>query len=282
MIENQQRVAILVGAANGIGRAIAESLALRGTHLVIADTGATPDGAGGDPSVVEQTARTLAKHGVEVLGLALDAADADTPKALVERAREHFGHVDYGVYTAGYHHERVLSRLKDDELERVLAVHLLGAIRFTRALAGAMADEKRGGSIVLASSAAGHLGGVGQTALASAAGGLLGFVRAAAAELRRHAVRLNAIIPTARTRLTEHLPLFSSIRKDSLTPEHVAQVALFLLAETAREVHGEIVGVAGSRIYAVRHAETSGVFHDESALPTLENIAARWRDVTRR
>lgn len=282
MSENQQPVAILVGAANGIGHAVAESLARSGTRLVIADTGGGVDGSGGDPSVVEQTVRALSMHGVDVVGVALDAADADTPRTLVELARTRFGRVDHGVYTAGYHHERVLSRLKDDELERVIAVHLLGAIRFTRALAEAMAEGKRGGSIVLASSAAGHLGGVGQTALASAAGGLLGFVRAAAAELRRQAVRLNAIIPTARTRLTEHLPLFSSIRPDSLTPEHVAQVARFLLSDAAREVHGEIVGVAGSRIYAVRHAETSGVFHDDAALPTLENIAARWRDVTRR
>lgn len=282
MSENQQRVAILVGAANGIGRAIAEGLARLGTHLVLADTGCAPDGTGSDPDVVRKAASALERLGAQVVGLPLDAAAPDTPGALVDAATSRFGRLDYAIYCAGFHHERTLGRLSDDALTRVLDVHLLAPMRFTRAVSSALSHEKRGGSILLSGSAAGYVGGAGQSAMAGAAGGLLGFVKTAALELRRHHVRINAIIPTARTRLTEHLPLFSTIRADSLTPEHVAQVALFLLSEAGRDVHGEIIGVAGGRIYAVRHAETSGVFHDEAGLPTLENIAARWRDVTRR
>jgi hypothetical protein len=77
------------------------------------------------------------------------------------------------------------------------------------------------------------------------------------------------------------LPLFEAIREDSLTPEHVAQVVCHLLSSAARDVHGEAIGVAGGRIYAFRHAETSGAFL-EGPPATLAAIAAAWRDVTRR
>jgi hypothetical protein len=87
-------------------------------------------------------------------------------------------------------------------------------------------------------------------------------------------------VPTARTRLTEELPLFQAIRRDSLTPEHVAQVAAHLLSDGARDVHGELIGVAGGRVYAFRMAETSGIYYDEGPMP-LEELAGAFRQVTR-
>ncbi|HEY6876546.1 MAG TPA: SDR family oxidoreductase, partial [Polyangiales bacterium] len=138
-----------------------------------------------------------------------------------------------------------------------------------------------GGSIALASSASGFFGSAGQSSLAIAAGGLAGFVRTAATELRRNKVRLNVVVPTARTRLTEQLPLFASIKADSLSPEHAAQGIVYLLTEAAADVQGEIIGVAGGRLYAFRHAETSGAYLEGNP-PALTEIAASWRDVTRR
>jgi NAD(P)-dependent dehydrogenase (short-subunit alcohol dehydrogenase family) len=135
---------------------------------------------------------------------------------------------------------------------------------------------------VLVSSASGFFGSAGQSALAMAAGGLIGFVKTAATELRRHKIRVNAVVPTARTRLTAQLPLFESIRSDSLTPEHVAQGICHLLSDAAQDVLGEVIGIAGGRIYAYRHAETSGAFLEDSAPPSLASIAAAWRDVSRR
>lgn len=275
------QVGLVVGGARGIGRAVAEALARAGTHVAIADLGCETNGQGRDPNVAIAAAADLERLGVKSLALPLDSAELDSARAMLETTQDALGGVTHGVYCAGYHHERPLLRDSNADLSRVLEVHLLGAIRFVRTLAGAMISDKRSGRIVVASSAAAFFGSAGQTALATAAGGLVGFVRTAATELRRHGIRLNAVVPTARTRLTEKLPLFESIRLDSLTPEHVAQVVLHLLSDAAQDIHGEVIGVAGGRVYALRHVETSGAFF-EGPPPDLAAIEAAWREVSRR
>lgn len=279
MSEFAEQVAIIVGAANGVGRATARRLAGLGTKLVLVDAGTGIDGEGRDPEPVNALACELGED--RALALALDVALPDTASSLVQQAITRFGRVDHGVYCAGFHHDRALLRTSEDELQQVLAVHLFAPLRFARELARSLIAGQRGGSIVLASAASGFFGSAGQSSLAVAAGGLAGFVRTAATELRRNKVRLNVVVPTARTRLTEQLPLFASIKTDSLSPEHVAQGIVYLLSDAASDVQGEIIGVAGGRIYAFRHAETSGAYLEGNP-PSLADIAASWRDVTRR
>ncbi len=279
MSEFEEKVAIIVGGANGVGLATARSLVGLGARLVIADAGTGIDGEGRDAERVAQVARELGED--KVLGLPLDASAPDTASALAQHAIERFGRVDHGVYCAGFHHDRQLLRTTDDELERVLGVHLFAPLRFARELSRSLIAGQRGGGIVLASSASGFFGSSGQSSLAVAAGGLAGFARTAATELRRHKVRLNVVVPTARTRLTEQLPLFASIKPESLSPEHVAQCIVHLLSDAAADVQGEVLGVAGGRIYAFRHAETSGAYLEGNP-PSLADIAASWRDVTKR
>lgn len=281
MSEFSERVGIVVGGARGVGRATADALAAAGCHVAIVDDGSQIDGSGSDPAVATQAAEEIAQRGVKTLALPLDIAQPDAAERAIAATRDALGPIDYAIYGAGFHHERALLRGSEAELARVLDVHLIGAMRFVRAAARAQIEARRPGSIVLCSASAGFFGSAGQSLLAAAAGGLVGFVRTAATELRRHDVRINVLIPTARTRLTAHLPLFSSIRPDSLTPEHAAQVVLHLLSDGARDVHGEVIGVAGGRIYAFRHLETSGAFL-EGPPPSLEEIGTAWRDVTRR
>jgi NAD(P)-dependent dehydrogenase (short-subunit alcohol dehydrogenase family) len=282
MSEFADKVALIVGGANGVGLAVAQALGQLGCRLVIADLGCATDGLGHDPDVVHAAARSLEQAGNQVLALPLDSAAPDSASQLVKAARDHFGRVDLGVYCAGYHRDRTFLRESDEALERVIAVHLLGALRFSRELTRALIEAKQPGSIVLATSAAAFLGSAGQSAHAIAAGGLVGFVKTAATELRRHKIRVNAVVPTARTRLTAELPLFASIRDDSLTAEHVAQGICHLLSDAASDVQGEAIGIAGGRIYAFRHSETSGAFLEGDGPPSLAAIAASWRDVVRR
>lgn len=281
MSEFQDKVVLIVGGAGGLGQAAARSLACLGAKVALVDLGCERDGSGHDPHVVERAAEEIALLGVETLGVACDAGLPHSARAMLDATLAKFGRVDLGVYCAGFHHERSLTRESDEQLSRVLDVHLLGAVRFTRELCRHWVENKERGSIVLTASASAFLGSANQSALAIAAGGLVGFVKTAAAELRRQAIRVNAVVPTARTRLTENLPLFESIRADSLTPEHVAQAVCHLLSDAAVDVRGEVIGVAGGRIHAYRHLETSGAFFD-GAPADLSTIAASWQNVTRR
>ncbi|MDB4985654.1 MAG: Dehydrogenase [Myxococcaceae bacterium] len=281
MSEFAEKVAIVAGGAQGIGRAVAHTLAGLGARVLIGDVGSLPDGSGQDPLFVAQAAEELGRDGAQVSSLVVDTGQPDAARRLLQSALASYGRVDLGVYSAGFLHDRALLRTTAAELEHVLAVHLLGAIRFTNELARAMISAKTAGSIVLATSSSAFFGSAGQSAMAAAAGGLIGFVKTAATELRRHNIRVNAVVPTARTRLTAQLPLFTSIRPDSLTPEHVAQGICHLLSDAASDVRGEVVGIAGGRIYAFRHAETSGAFLEDSSPPSLSAIAEAWRDVSR-
>ena len=282
MGEFEGKAGIIVGGANGIGRAAALALSQLGAEVLLVDVGCDPEGASENRAAVEETARDIAALTPKTPhALALDVAAKGAAAELVAHARRLLPSLDFGLYCAGYRHDRALLRDDDDALSRLLEVHLFGAIRFTRELARELVRERREGSIVLASSAAAFAGTAGQSAHATASGGLFGFVRTAATELRRQGIRVNALVPTARTRLTAGLPLFDSIREDSLTPEHAAQVACHLLSSAAREVHGEVIGVAGGRIYGFRHSETSGAFL-EGPPPPLAAVAAAWRDVLRR
>jgi NAD(P)-dependent dehydrogenase (short-subunit alcohol dehydrogenase family) len=279
--EFESKVGVIVGGGRGVGRASALALAALGAELLIVDVGGTVDGLGSDPAVGRAAADEVVASGGRARAIALDAALPEAAETIVRQAKEHFGRLDFGLYCAGFRHDRTLLRDTDAELDRVLATHLLAPIRFTRALAGELVAGRREGSVLLLTSAAAFAGTAGHSAHAAAAGGVVGFVRTAALELRRKGVRLNALIPTARTRLTEELPLFSSIRNDSLTSEHVAQVVCHVLSPATRDVNGEILGVAGGRIYGYRQSETSGAYL-EGPPASLSAIAAAWRDVTKR
>ena len=170
--------------------------------------------------------------------------------------------------------------MSDEDLDSLLDVHVRGAFRFTRDLGRALVDQRQGGSIVLCASTAAFFGTAAQAGAAAAAGAVASLARTAATELRRQGIRVNGLVPTARTRLTEDLPLFRSIRSDSLSAEHVANVVCHLLSDAAQDVHGELIGVAGGRIYAFRISETSGLFKEGPPVEWGE-LAASWREVTR-
>jgi NAD(P)-dependent dehydrogenase (short-subunit alcohol dehydrogenase family) len=273
-----EQVAIVVGGGRGIGRATALALAREGARVVIQDPGAASDGSGHDPALARAVADEIRAAGGAALALDLSATRDGAASACVEAALHSYGRVDAGFYAAGVMRERQLVRASDQDFDLLFDVHARGAFRFARELAKAFIEQKRGGSLLLCSGAAGFAGTPGQTALAASAMAVVGMVRAAASELRRQNVRINCLVPTARTRLTEDLPLFRSIRPDSLTPEHAAEVAAFLLSEAAHEVSGEVIGVAGGRTYAFRTSETPGLFEEGAAVP-LGRLAGRFREV---
>jgi NAD(P)-dependent dehydrogenase (short-subunit alcohol dehydrogenase family) len=274
------RVILVTGAANGIGRAVAQACGLAGARLVLNDLGCDPEGNGQDPDAIAAVARGIAATGGEVVSDARDLCAPGIPADLVRIALERFGRLDGVVSCAGIAVER--SVLKTDEafLDRVLDVHVRATFALVRAAASAMTEAKAGGSIVLMSGSAAFFGARGQAAIGGAQAAVVSLSRSAALELRRHEIRVNALIPTARTRATEDLPTFSSIAEDSMSPGHVASLVTFLLSSLAAEISGEIIGIAGTRAYGLRTRESPGAFAEGGpASPTW--LAEHWRDVVR-
>ncbi len=274
------RVFVVTGAGRGIGRAVAEACAAEGASLVLVDSGASAEGDGHDESVVAGVATTLRARGVEVEALADDIAAPGAMERAVGRAIERFGRLDGLVHAAGLFCDRSVLRIPPEVLDRVLAVQLGAAFAAVRVAGQTMVDRKQGGSIVLFSGPSAFFGARGHAAMAAAQAGVVALVRSSALELRRHRVRVNAVCPTARTRQTEELPTFTAIDEASMSAAHVAGVVAFLLSDLAEEVHGEAVGVAGVRTYAIRPRETTGAFGQSKALDPRE-VRALWPEVVK-
>lgn len=271
-------VVLVTGAGRGIGLAIARLAAAEGASLAIVDAGLDAEGNGGDPSVVRGLAATLLGEGVEVEAFEDDVASAGAIDRIVARTLERFGRLDAVVHAAGIWIDRSVLRTPPEMLERALAVQVGAAFSLVRVAGQAMVDRKEGGSIVLFSGPSAFFGARGHAAMGAAQAGVVSLVRSAALELRRHRVRVNAICPTARTRQTEALPTFAAIDEASMSPAHVASVAVFLLSRLAEEVHGEAIGVAGARTYAIRPRETTGSFGPAKPL-TPREVWSAWVEV---
>lgn len=274
------KVVIVTGAGRGIGRAVALGCAAEGASILASDLGCDLEGEGSDPSVAEAVAAELASAGARALPDPRDVATPGVPASLVERAIATFGRLDAVVSCAGVLAERSVLKTDDAVLRRVLAVNLEAQLALVRAAGQAMVDRKEGGAIVLATGPSAFFGARHQAALGAAAAGVVALTRSAALELRKHRIRVNAIAPTARTRQTEDLPTFQGIQEASMSPAHVAPIAIFLASPLAEEIHGEVVGVAGARAYTFRARESTGAFSDGRPL-SIGEVHAAWREIGR-
>jgi NAD(P)-dependent dehydrogenase (short-subunit alcohol dehydrogenase family) len=274
------RVVIVIGGGRGVGRAHALACAAEGAKVLVNDLGTDIEGVGADPRVAEEVAAEIRAHGGQAIADASDASGTGGAEPIVERARAAFGGVHAVISAAGLVADRTAMKMDDAILDRMIDLQVRGSFAIVRSAARAMIDQGTGGSIVLHTAPVAFFGVLRQSALAAVGGAVAALVRSAAIELRKHQVRVNAIAPTARTRTTEQLPLFRGIAPDSLGPEFVGPVGAFLASDLATEVSGEIIGAAGTRLYAIRSRETPGWFGDGSPA-TATAIARAWAEITR-
>ncbi len=274
------KVVVVVGGGRGVGRAEALACARAGAAVVVSDLGCDASGEGSDPDVAREVAAAIVEAGGQAVADATDIGRPGGASAVVAQAQRAFGRVDAVIGAAGIVASRTVLKMDDAILDRMIDVHIKGGFALVRAGARAMIDAGHGGTILLHTGAVGFFGAARQSALAATSAAVAGLVRSAAIELRKHGVRVNAIAPTARTRTTEDLPLFQGIAESSMRPEFVAPVAVHLASDAAAEISGEVIGVAGTRLYALGGRETPGRFGDGEP-EALDGMADALAEATR-
>jgi NAD(P)-dependent dehydrogenase (short-subunit alcohol dehydrogenase family) len=205
------RVAIITGAGRGVGREHAVLFAAEGAKVVVNDLGGGTDGSGSDATPAEQVVEEIRAAGGEAVANGDDVADGEGARRLVQAAVDAFGDLHVLVNNAGILRDRMLANMSDEEWDSVVRVHLRGHFLPTRAAAQYWREKSKSGrpvdaSVINTTSTSGLFGNVGQSNYGAAKSGIATFSMIAQEELGRYGVRVNAIAPAARTRLTETIP----------------------------------------------------------------------------
>jgi NAD(P)-dependent dehydrogenase (short-subunit alcohol dehydrogenase family) len=275
------KVAIVTGAGGGIGRATALALAREGASVLVNDYGGARDGTGQNHTSADEVAAEICAAGGKAEPSYESVSDEAGAAQIVQRAVERFGRLDVLINNAGILRDKTLLKLELADWQAVLDVHLTGTFLCLRAAAAKLKDQGQGGSIVNTTSVSGLLGNLGQANYASAKAGIYGLTRTASIELQRYGIRVNAVAPLAKTRMTAELPLFEKIG-DSLSPEHVAPVHVYLASDLSRDVTGVTLSVAGARISQFKLVETAGRHKDdERGIWTPAEIAEQFAAIAK-
>jgi len=268
------KVAIVTGAGQGLGRCHAIELAKRGAKVVVNDLGSSKDGTGGSSDAARAVVAGIEAAGGEAIANGANVAKEEEVKAMVAQTMDQWGRIDILVNDAGILRDKSFSKGSMEDFRLVVDVHLMGTVYCTKAVWDIMKAQEYG-RIVVTTSSSGLYGNFGQTNYGAAKMGVVGLMNTLVQEGAKYNIRVNALAPTAGTRMTEGLMPEKAF--ELLTPETVTPAVLYLVSE---EAPSHTILAAGAGSFAVaRIVESDGLWLSPEE-QTPEGIAAHWAAIS--
>jgi 3-oxoacyl-[acyl-carrier protein] reductase len=237
------KVALVTGAAQGIGKAVALLLAQNGADISVSDV---------NLEKAEETAKEIQALGRRAIAIKVDVAKLDDVEKMVAATLSQFGQIDILINNAGIARDKLILRMTEEDWDAVLNINLKGTFNCTKSVVRHMSKQKSG-KIVNIASVVGEMGNPGQGNYAASKAGVIGFTKTIAREFAQRGINVNAIAPGyIETPMTDALPekakeeLKRLIPMDRLgKPEDVAEAVLFLVSDGSSYITGQVLNVNG-------------------------------------
>ncbi len=253
------RVVVITGAGGGIGRAHALAFAAEGAQVVVNDLGGARDGTGSDAGPAQQVVDEIKAAGGEAVANTDDISDFAGAKSLIDQAVDTFGGLHTVVNNAGILRDKMMVNMDEAMWDAVIKVHLKGTFGPAHHAAAYWRDKSKAGDqpdarIINTTSPSGIFGNVGQANYGAAKAGIAAFTIISAMELARYGITVNAIAPTALTRMTEDLAGIVGTAPteegafNPLAPENISPLVVWLGSNESAAVTGRVFSVVGGTI----------------------------------
>ncbi len=275
-IRFDDRVAIVTGAGAGLGREHAKLLASRGAKVVVNDPGGAVDGRGTASAVADQVVAEIKQAGGEAVASYGSVADEKEAAGIIQTAMDTWGRLDILVANAGVLRDKAFNNMEMEDFEFVMKVHLMGTVYTTKAAWPIFRDRKYG-RVVVTTSGSGTVGNFGQSNYGAAKMAINGFINCLRFEGAKYNIMLNAISPSAKTRMTENS--IPPALLEYMRPELVSPAVAYLASEECK-VSGEIIAATAGTYARVQYFMTEGVAFDPDQPVTIEMIQENFERIT--
>ncbi len=267
------RVVAITGAGRGLGREYALLLAREGAKVLVNDIGVRRDGVPESADAAQGVVDEIVARGGEAAAHTADVSTSDGAKTLIDQAIDTWGKIDVVVNNAGILRDRMVVNMTEDDWDSVLRVHLKSTFLTTNYVANhwrdmVKAEKAVDARIINTTSSSGLYGAVGQSNYGAAKAGIAAFTIITARELQRYGVTVNAISPTALTRMTEDVAVAKTPEAEAglIDPRWVAPICVWLASEQSKDVTGRVFASSG-RFLAVAEGWVKGPSTDAPAEP---------------
>ncbi|MFT6901519.1 MAG: NAD(P)-dependent dehydrogenase (short-subunit alcohol dehydrogenase family) [Colwellia sp.] len=268
------KVAIVTGAGNGLGRSHALALAARGAKVVVNDLGGARDGRGASSQASQDVVRLIADSGGEAISHGANVANFDEVQDMVKQAMDKWGRVDILINNAGILRDKSFTKMTLDDFKVVMDVHVMGSVNCTKAVWDIMREQNYG-RIVVTTSSSGMYGNFGQSNYGAAKMAVLGLMNTLVIEGAKNNIRINALAPTAGTRMTEDLMPENIVK--AFAPEAVTAGMLTLCDDDAPNRFILCAGAGGYSSASI--FETDGCFIPKT-IQSPEKVRECWSELS--